>query len=607
MTALDRQVAVAQARLNTNILLHWVCTGVVVAAISWALIWTAQRLFALGVPLWPSVAGAGAFAVLIAMAGLLWQRVGRLQAAVQLDKAAGLKERVSTALEVRNTQDPFVMAAIRDAEAAASRIHVAAHLPLRTPPLLSWSIATLLAAALLGFFLPQMNLLASDKPGTDREAQKRQQQERAEIKARVDEKLDRIREFAKENPQLGDLAKELQPLALPEKSTQMPDDVRREALKQIDKVSDKLEQKLETPEMASLDDFKKMLAKMDQQIGEKQQSTRLEKALQEGDMAAARKAIEEVKQEILAAAKQADPQAKQKLEELSNQLESTAKKMSEAADSKALEKELQNKGGLTEEQAKKLLNELKNMDPQQLKKTLEEQLKQSGMTPQQLQDLAKKISENKQAQEQIKKMAQQMAQAAQACKNAAQQEGAATEDAAQQAGQSMDSAAEQMSEMEMAEQMMNELEMQLQDLKDLRAGVCQGQNGGMGDDKSNEDVGGQGPQYGLGYGARIGKEKAAHNLTPSKVRGVQNKGEIIGQTLVDGPQLRGEARAAVREAVQSAVRDATDAVTRQQVPKQYSRAVREYFEQLAGLVGDESVENSDSAAKENAPKPSSDK
>lgn len=602
MTGIDRQVAFAQARLNTNILLNWLCTGVVISAAGWALVWTAQRLFALGVPFWPSVAGAGVLAIVISVAGLLLQRVGRVQAAIRLDKAAGLKERVSTALEIRDMRDSFAQAAIRDAETTASRLHVAAHLPLRTPPLLSWSIASVLAAALLGYFLPQMNLLASDKPEADRESREHQEQARAEIKTRVDEKLNQIREFAKDKPELGELAKELQPLALPEKATQTPEDVRREAMKQIDKVSDKLEQKLEDPQLASLDDFKKMLAKMDQQAGEKPQTSKLEKALQDGDMTAARKAVEEIKQEILEAARSADPQAKQKLEELSRQLESTAKKMTEAADSKAIEKELQNKAGLTEEQAKKLLNELKNMDQQQLKKALEEQLKQSGMTPQQMQELAKKISENKQAQEQIKKMAQQMAQAAQACQNAAQQEGSQTEQAAQQAGKNMDSAAEQMSEMEMAEQMMNEMEAQLQELKDLRAGVCQGQGGGDEQKPPSDQMGGQGPQYGLGYGSRIGKEKVAHNLTPSKVRGVQNKGEIIGQTLVDGPQLRGEARAAVRDAVQSAVRDATEAVARQQVPQQYSRAVREYFEQLAGLIGDESAENAGSSVK-NADQP----
>lgn len=597
MSAIDRQVGFAQARLNANILMSWLCVAVVIATFAWMLVWTAQRLFALGVPLWASIAGAGVLAALISIVGVVLQRVGRMDAALQLDKAAGLKERVSTALEVRKVNDPFATAAVRDAETTAAKIHVPSHVPYKTPQMLSWSVACLLMAALLGYFLPQMNLLASDKPTVDRDAAKRQEQERTEIKTRVDEKLNQIREFAKENPQLGELAKDLQPLAIPEKPSQAPDDVRREALKQIDKVTDKLEQKLDDTKLAALDDMKKMLAKLDQQTGDKQESSKLEKSLLEGDMAAAKQAIDEMKNEIQEAAKKADPEAKKQLEEAAKKLEDTAKKIAEAANQKSLEKELENKGGMTEEQAKKLLNEMKNMSPKEMKQALEEQLKKSGMSQQQMQDMAKKLAENQQAQQELKKMADKLAQAAQACQNAAQQEGAKSQEAAQQAGKNMDSASEQMSQMEMAEQMMSEMEAQLQELKDLRAGVCDGQGGQKPEAPPNDQVGGQSPNYGLGYGAKTGKEKAAHNMTPSKVRGVQNKGQIIGQVLVDGPQLRGEAQAAVRDAVQSAVRDATDAVARQQVPQQYSRAVREYFEQLAGLAGGDATEKSGSDAK----------
>ncbi|MBL8878820.1 MAG: hypothetical protein JNG88_06825 [Phycisphaerales bacterium] len=590
MSAIDRQVGAAQARLNINVLMAWLSAGVAIAALTWAVVWTAQRLFALGVPLWPSVAGAAGLAVVVTVVGLLLQRVGQMQAALALDHAAGLKQRVSTAIEVRQSDDPFVGAAVRDAETTAARIHVASHIPYKTPQLLSWSVALVVMAVLLGYFLPQMDLLASTKPKIDPDEANRQLQERTEIKTRVDEKLNQIREFAKEKPELGELAKDLQPLAMPEKPSQAPDDVRREALKQIDKVTDKLEQKLEDTRLAALDDMKKMLSKLDQQTGDKQDSTKLEKALLEGDMAAAKQAMDEIKHDIQEAAKKADPEARKQLEQAARQLEQTAKKISEAADQKALQKELQNKAGMTPEQAKKLLDEMKKMDPKEMKKALEEQLQKTNMTPQQMQEMAKKISENKEAQQEMKKMAEKLSQAAAACKNAAQQEGAKSEEAAQQAGQNMDNAAEQMSEMEMAQEMMNEMEAQLQELKDLRAGVCEGNGQKPGEGEPKDQIGGQGPQAGLGYGAHTGKEKAAHNMTPSKVKGVNNKGEIIGQVLVDGPQLRGEARAAVRDAVQSAVRDATDAVAKQQVPQQYSRAVREYFEQLAGLAGGDAAE-----------------
>jgi hypothetical protein len=97
----------------------------------------------------------------------------------------------------------------------------------------------------------------------------------------------------------------------------------------------------------------------------------------------------------------------------------------------------------------------------------------------------------------------------------------------------------------------------------------------------------QGPNEGYGYGSRIGKERAAHQYDPTKVRSKMRGGEIIGQMLIDAPQIKGEAAAEVRDAVNSAVRDATDAVERNQIPRQYERVLRIYFERLAGLVGEQ--------------------
>jgi hypothetical protein len=54
--------------------------------------------------------------------------------------------------------------------------------------------------------------------------------------------------------------------------------------------------------------------------------------------------------------------------------------------------------------------------------------------------------------------------------------------------------------------------------------------------------------------------------------------------LVEGPQVRGQATAEQLSAAQAEVRDQMDAVEREEVPRQYQRALREYFERLAGLM-----------------------
>lgn len=78
-------------------------------------------------------------------------------------------------------------------------------------------------------------------------------------------------------------------------------------------------------------------------------------------------------------------------------------------------------------------------------------------------------------------------------------------------------------------------------------------------------------------------------------------GEIIGQMLIDAPQIKGEAAAELRDAVNSAVRDATDAVERNQIPRQYEHVLKVYFERLAGLIGEQANadDNADAAEKAN--------
>lgn len=77
-------------------------------------------------------------------------------------------------------------------------------------------------------------------------------------------------------------------------------------------------------------------------------------------------------------------------------------------------------------------------------------------------------------------------------------------------------------------------------------------------------------------------------------------GEIIGQMLIDAPQIKGDAAAELRDAVNSAVRDATDAVERNQIPRQYERVLKVYFERLAGLIGEQATADENADAAENA-------
>ncbi len=605
MTFLDRQISQARRRLTGNVLLHDLSIALLVASGLWALLIVVVRLFALGVPLGLAggiAAGAAAVAGLVAT---LMRRPTELQAAVALDSAAGLKERLSTALLVRRETDPFTRAAVQDAEKTAAQVHVPAHLRYRAPGVWPWSAATVTAAVLLVLFMPSLDLLArnnpDEQPAATREQVKAEQQA---IKAEMDQKIAKVKELAQDNPKLQDLMKDLQPLDMPETQPSTPDDVRRNAVQQIDNVREKLERELEKAEDSGLKQAQRMFQQLNEP-GSQKSDDKLSQSLASGDFEAAKQAMKEMADDIAEAAKKADdPESQQKLAEMSQKLEQLAKQISELSDTTRLQKELENKGGLSAEEAKKLLEQMKKMDGKQLEKELQKQLGEKGVPPKQIQDLAKKMQQQQQAQKQCQKMAQCMskaAQAAQQCKGG----GANSQQGASQAANALSDAASQLSEMEMTEQMMNELEAQLSEFEKMKQGGCEGQCKGGGYQPGREGgnkIGEQGPNAGLGYGSKIGKERTAYNKTPEKAKSRYQGGAIIGRMLVEGPQVRGQASAEDVAAAAAEVNDQLDNVEREDVPRQYHKALREYFDRLAGLMREQQGAPAEEKKAEPAPK-----
>jgi hypothetical protein len=211
---------------------------------------------------------------------------------------------------------------------------------------------------------------------------------------------------------------------------------------------------------------------------------------------------------------------------------------------------------------------------------MQQALQNSGLDQKQIEELAKKIQQQQQACNQCQGLSQALQQAAQ-CMQSGAPGGRMQGEGMQQAAAALAQAASQLSEMEMAEQELQALQAALAELKDAREGMCQGTCPAP--REPSDQIGNQGPQEGYGYGSRIGREKAAHNYSPSKEKVRLRSGEIIGQMLIDGPQIRGEAAAEVRSVVEAATRELESAVERQNVSRQYENVLRVYFERLAGL------------------------
>ena len=580
MTQLQRQVGRARQRLMTNVVFERLALGVLIAAAAWTLVLLVERLFVLGLPLgWASLGAAGVVLV-VTMVGVLTYRVTSMDAAVALDSAAGLKERCSTALICAASPDPFAKATLQDAEGKAGGIHVPTHLPLRAPRRWGWSVGLTGLAVLLTLIVPPMDVLARQEREEQELVAAQREEEKQQIATDVNRELEKLQKLAEQRPDLAALHDALAPLELPDKPGQTPDDIRRDAVRRLDDVQEKLAKQMESGELDMLAQLKKNLAQMDPLAGN-DAASQLSKALAGGDFEGAQDALKKLQQQLDQAAKSSDPQQKQQAAELQAKLEQLAMKLEKLGDTAALRKELENKAGLSSEEAKQLMDKLTKegqTDPKALEKSLQDALRDSKMSPEAMKRLARKIAQNNKACKSCQGLAQALAQAAQAAQQSDMAGGQGS--GAGGAAGALSNAMGQISDMEMAEQLMNELEAQLSNIGDLQENLCDGGGGSQGEPRG---VGPPGKNLGLGYGGGLPKEKAAHLVNPTRIGNKMGEGEIIGQVLIDGPQVPGDAQAKNKEAIAAAVREAEDAIEYERLPRQYHPAVQAYFDRLVGL------------------------
>jgi len=583
MSPLDHPIQHARRRATLNLFVEHATLGFLAAAALWALTILIVRVFGLRLAVWPVGGATALLALLFAAVATLRARPTPLRAAVVLDAAAGLKERLSTAWAVRGSADPFAQAVVRDAERIASRLHVPAHIRYRAPALWPWSAAAMLSALLLAWLMPPLNVLARSTAAEPRVPRAEVEAEHQAIKTEFEQKLGRIRELARENPALDELLRDVEPPALPPEPTASPDDIRRKAVQKIDDVRERLRKQLEQGGEEALRAARRAFNRLNEP-GQKAQNDRLSRALASGDFAGAKQALQDLAQEIQQAAQNAkDPEAQQKLAQMQEQLQRLAERLNELSDTVHLQKELEKRAGLTPEEARKLLNDLSGVDPKQLEKELQKRLGDKGLTARQMEELTQKLRQQQQARETCQKLSEALSKAAQACQRCQSGSGAAGE-AAAEAANALSDAASQLSDLELSEQLLNELQAQISELENLRDDVCSGRmcrrRGGI----QPGEIGEQGPQLGLGIGSRVGREKTAYKTDPQKAKSRFEGGTVIGRMLVEGPQVRGQAAAQEFAAVVAEVREQLDAVEREEVPRQYQRVLREYFERLAGVM-----------------------
>jgi tetratricopeptide (TPR) repeat protein len=612
MSILERQVQAAQRRLWLNRWFDLVGRLLLAGCGVWFVCLLIGRLLLPTLRLdW--IAAAEVVAALVgATVWLFLTREPRLIAAVQLDRAAGLKERISTGLcclvkgQTAGEQnrlavpfaneDPFAQAVVHDAETIAGRINVRQFIPLRGSPTLVWSGVAAFIAFLLFWMVPQLDLLGKAEA---HETLLAREQELREVKATLSRPIETVRSASESNPRLKELAglEDLERLARPDGASLDPPDLRREAIKRLDRARDELRKEAQTDRFTDVREMQRRLSELGTPTDPNSSVSRLTQALATGDLNAAQKELRQIQEQL--ARRQHNAPNDSEIKKMAEQLDELAKRLDALGRDKQLEERMK-RAGLTEEEMKRVLEALNKKDIRQLEKvvrSLEERLKKQGVSQDQIEKLKQQIKQsrqNKSNNQSCRNLGNKM----QSCVN--QMRSGNMDGAAAQLGEM----AEELSEMEIIEQELAQLETSMEQLNKARddisrendcsdgkcgrCGSCQGGECGQCNGTGFRMDGAicphcEGQGSGMGSGRGVGDRPFGDgpvDFVKRKAKVKTGKGATIGSWFVKGEQIKGEARAEYREATEAAVRDAVDALDKDMVPRAYQRAVRTYFDRL---------------------------
>jgi len=545
--AFRKKVRAVQVRCSLNLLLQQIGRILAVAGVLAALAVLVQRLLALAI-LTSSVLWVfwGVAAVVVFLLWVLRLPNG-MQASLLLDERLGLRERFSTTLALAESDDPFAQAARTESLAAVQRVNIRGHFPISLSRTWYYDAGTWLIAIALVFLLPQRDLLGLLKKKQQQEQQTKQvEQAKAEVKQTTDavkavvEKLD--------DPVLKEELKKLAGLG----QTGQPQEVKREAIRTLGDLSDKLKQMQGNTQVDAANMMQQMLRKLRGSTDPLSQQMRT--ALAKGDFAQAANMLSQL-QKDLAAGKLSDEQRKN----MAQQLQQLAKELQKLSEQKRdLEQELEKLG---------LDRKLAQMGEQQLKQALQQQ----GLKPEQIEQLMKKMAASQTASGKCAALSQAMAAAGSGA-----------------GGLSADELSDAMDQL-------NALEAMHQQAVLLRAGLdaisqCIGGLGnGMGD-----KLGGQGPWQegwsnsagsgsggpGIGHGPRDSDTDGQTGTKSTRAKNASGEGQVIASWYFKDTQVKGEARRDFTEVVQAGRASAAEAISENQIPRKYEDAVKKYFGQL---------------------------
>jgi len=462
----------------------------------------------------------------------------RMETAILIDERLCLKERVSTALALAASKDEFAQAACAEARDKISQINIRGHFPLLIGRGWFYAIGAWCIFGLLQTFLPQYDVLGVLRKKEEQQELVRQLQT---AQKQIEQTVGQVSTVIK---QLGnsELTSELAKFELPTAGT-LPEDAKRDAIKKLGDLSDRIKQMQKDQALESLASLDKMLSQLKTDSGEKD----FAKALSQSDFKQAASLMQQMQKrldegQISDLQKQA---MREQFQKLAKQLEQAA------AQRKELEQELQKLG---------LDKKLASMDPEQLKKLLEKQ----GLKPETIQRLVDKLK----ACQAAGKCCSALAMAAAGMDgSSSSMEGILNE---------LQSLADLAEQARLSEAAVEEIEQAMAALGE-----------GMGRWRlSDRDGSSLGNGKGIGRGARGLDERESQDVEDTAAKSTKIKvqtmeqGPVIASWYFKDSQEKGAATRELKEVIQAGRDSAAQAIDENQIPKKYENAIKSYFGNL---------------------------
>lgn len=552
MDEIKRQVKRAQWRLNFNQFLTMVSWSMFASLLVGVIGLAIPKIWVLQIDAvvwqWSWIAGSAAVGLIVASVWTYLARRSAIEAAIELDRRFGLRERVSSTLSLapQELDSEVGRALVNDASRRVERIDVRDQFKVQP----SWRLVlpVVSAIAIVGItLLPNAALkqaTASTTPPT--ESQK-------VVKAAAEKLKQKLRDTQKKAEELGlkdaELLKQIDREV--DKLTAKDGLDRKDAMIKINDLAKEVQKKKEG--LAGADEMRKNLEKLkDVQKGPADKTA---DALKNGDFGKAKEELEKLQQDL-----KDGKLSQEKKEELAKQLEQLSEKLKGMADE---HKEAR------ENLAKDIEKKMQSGDPKQMAEASDLQEKLDKMDTQAAQ--MEKMNE---------RMSEKLAECAKCMKSGSKEGEKQALDELGDLAESLDELQEQLDQLENLDEVMDQLA--------SAKGAMRGKDGMEGEGMEGEGEGqgkGKGNQPGKGMGEGQGEgerpeEETDKNFYDSRVAADPKKGESIRIGDAGGKNIAGVTREGLKEEVTAGRAKDPDALNDVTLPREQRDHARQYFERF---------------------------